>query len=86
VLPWRIVYESLLLVLALRGSAPEPDALCQLADAAPVWVRMEREGRSACLVARMRHGDPPERFRVRARGWGSARGWAVTVAPCAPPM
>lgn len=80
------MHESLLLVLTLRGATPEPDALRQLTDAVPVWVRVEREGGSACLVARMRHDDPPERFRVRARGWGAARGWAVTVAPCAPPM
>jgi hypothetical protein len=81
-----MVHESLVLVLALREALPEPDALVQLADAVPVWVRMEREGRSACLVARMRHGDPPERFRMRVREWGAERGWAVTVAPCAPPM
>lgn len=81
-----MAYESLLLLLALRGAALDPDALRALENSALVWVRVEREGRSACLVARMRHGDPPEQFRTRVRGWGAARGWAVTVAPCAPSM
>lgn len=79
-------YESLLLLLALRGAALDPDALHALEDSSLVWVRVEREGASSCLVARVRHGDPPDQFRIRVRGWGATRGWAVTVAPCAPPM
>lgn len=79
-------YESLLLALPARGAVPDPEALCALENAAPVWMRLEREGRSACLVARVRHADPPDQFRARVRGWGAARGWAVTVAPCAPSM
>jgi hypothetical protein len=34
----------------------------------------------------VRHGDLPEEFRSRVRGWAAARGWAVTVAPCAPSL
>jgi hypothetical protein len=80
-----VAYESLLLFLALRGGALEPDALRTLENTTLVWMRVEREGGSACLVARLRHGDPPAQFRSRVRSWGAARGWAVTVAPCAPP-
>jgi hypothetical protein len=81
-----MAYESLLLLLALRGAPLDPDALHALENSSLVWVRVEREGGSSCLVARLRHGDQPEHFRARVRGWGAARGWAVTVAPCAPPM
>jgi len=81
-----MTHESLLLLLAFRGAVPDADALGHLENSALVWVRVEREGQSACLVARVRHDDPPDQFRARVRGWGQARGWAVTVAPCAPPM
>ncbi|MGH7615004.1 MAG: hypothetical protein ACREMW_13300 [Gemmatimonadales bacterium] len=77
-------YESLLVVLAACGAPPDADALDALEGARLVWVRIEREGRSVCLAARVRHDDRPEEFRSRVRGWGVARGWAVTVAPCAP--
>ena len=77
-------YESLLVVLAAHGVPPDAAALDELVDAAPVWVRLEREGCSVCLAARVRHRDRPEDFRARVRGWGTVRGWAVTVAPCAP--
>jgi hypothetical protein len=79
-----VEYESLLVLLAACGAPPDADALDALEDARPVWVRIEREGRSVCLAARVRHADRPEEFRTRVRGWGVARGWAVTVAPCAP--
>jgi hypothetical protein len=79
-----VEYESLLVVLADRGAPPDADALEALEDARPLWVRIEREGRSVCLAARVRHLDRPEEFRARVRGWGVDRGWAVTVAPCAP--
>ena len=81
-----VEYESLLVLLAACGTPLDADALDALEDAHPVWVRIEREGRSACLAARVRHTDRPEEFRTRVRGWGVARGWAVTVAPCAPPV
>jgi len=79
-----VEYESLLVLLAAGGPPPDADALGALDGARPVWVRIEREGRSVCLAARVRHADLPEEFRARVRGWGVARGWAVTVAPCAP--
>ena len=79
-----VEYESLLVLLAACSAPPDTDALDALEDARPVWVRIEREGRSVCLAARVRHTDRPEEFRTRVRGWGVARGWAVTVAPCAP--
>ena len=81
-----VEYESLLVLLAACGAPPDADALDALEDARPVWVRIEREGRSVCLAAKVRHTDRPEEFRTRVRGWGVARGWAVTVAPCAPPV
>lgn len=79
-------YESLLVVLAARGPLLDLDALRTLVDAQVVWVRIEREGESACLAARVRHPDGPGPFRVRVRSWAAQRSWAVTVAPCAPPM
>jgi hypothetical protein len=81
-----VEYESLLVVLAARGSPLGADALTDLADARPTWMRLEREGESTCLAARVRHGDLPDQFRARVRGWAAARGWAVTVAPCAPSL
>lgn len=79
-------YESLVVLLAARSAPPDGDALESLADIRIVWLRLEREGQSVCLAARVRHRDRPEDFRVRIRGWGVARGWAVTVAPAAPPL
>jgi hypothetical protein len=79
-------YESLLVILASGGTALEPDALRTLVDAEIVWVRIEREGESACLAARVRHRDRPDRFRARVRSWADPRRWAVTVAPCAPTL
>jgi hypothetical protein len=60
-------------------------ALDALAGSAVVWVRVAREGNAACLAARVRHPDPPDRFRDRIRVWGAARGCAVAVAPGRPP-
>lgn len=81
-----VEFESLLVLLAVRGAPLEGDALDSLADARATWVRLEREGEAVCLAARVRHDDRPEEFRTRVRGWAAARGWAVTVAPCAPSL
>jgi hypothetical protein len=75
-------YESVLVVLATGGAALESDALDALPETTVTWSRIEREGRVACLAARVRHQDPVTEFRVRVRQWGAARGWGVTVAPC----
>ncbi|HXF96257.1 MAG TPA: hypothetical protein VNI61_09175 [Gemmatimonadales bacterium] len=74
-------HESLVIVLSAGGAALERDALEAMTGTTVTWVRVEREGRAACLAARVRHADPPEDFRARVRRWGAARGWAVTVAP-----
>jgi hypothetical protein len=77
-----VEYESVVVVLATGGASLERDALDTLEGTAVTWVRLEREGRVACLAARVRHTDPVIEFRVRVRDWGAARGWGVTVAPC----
>lgn len=79
-------FESLLVLLAVRGAPLDGRALDGLANARATWVRLEREGDAVCLAARVRHDDRPEEFRTRVRGWAAARGWAVTVAPCAPSL
>jgi hypothetical protein len=71
----------LVIVLSSGGSPLDAAALDALGLTAVRWVRVEREGEAACLAARVCHDDPPDRFRERVRGWGAARGWAVTVAP-----
>ena len=79
-------YESVVVVLATGGPGEallERDALDAIPGMTVTWARVEREGRVACLAARVRHADPALEFRVRIRQWGSARGWGVTVAPCA---
>jgi hypothetical protein len=76
-----VEHESWVIVLSTGGTPPDGAALAALADAAVAWVRVAREGAAACLTARVRHPDPPERFRERLRVWGAARGWAVAVAP-----
>jgi hypothetical protein len=81
-----VEFESLLVLLALRGASLDDDALDTLVDIHPRWVRLEREGEAVCLAARVRHRDRPEEFRARVRGWAGERGWAVTVAPCAPSL
>jgi len=73
-------HESLLIILSLGGSPLERTALGALTDVLVTWVRVEREGETACLAARVMHGDPPDAFRDRVRRWGAARGWAITVA------
>jgi hypothetical protein len=73
-------HESLLIILSLGGSPLERTALGALTDVMVTWVRVEREGETACLAARVLHGDPPDAFRDRVRRWGAARGWAITVA------
>jgi hypothetical protein len=78
------MHESVVVVLATRGAILEPDALDALPETTVTWLRIEREGRVACLAARVRHIDPVTEFRVRVRQWGAARGWGVTVAPCGP--
>ena len=78
-------YESVVIVLATDGAGLDRDALAALSRTAIAWVRVEREGRVACLAARVRHADPVSEFRVRVREWAAARGWAVTVAPCGTP-
>jgi hypothetical protein len=78
-------YESIVVVLATGGALLERDALDALEGMSVTWVRVEREGESGCLAARVRHADPADQFRVRIREWGVARGWAVTVAPCGTP-
>ena len=75
-------YESVVVVLATGGAVLERDALDTLDGTTVTWIRVEREGRVACLAARVRHSDPVMEFRVRVRQWGVARGWGVTVAPC----
>ncbi|HTI04966.1 MAG TPA: hypothetical protein VL549_06595 [Gemmatimonadales bacterium] len=75
-------YESVLVVLATGGAPLEGDALDALPGTTVTWQRIEREGRVACLAARVRHADPNPEFRMRVRQWGAARGWGVTVAPC----
>ena len=74
--------ESVVVILATQGATLQRDALDALPETAVTWCRVEREGRVACLAARVRHGDPVSEFRVRVRQWGAARGWGVTVAPC----
>lgn len=74
-------HESLVIILSLGGSPLERTALGALTDVMVTWVRVEREGETACLAARVLHGDPPDAFRDRVRRWGAARGWAITVAP-----
>ena len=73
-------HESLLIILSLGGSPLEQTALGALTDVTVTWVRVEGEGATACLAARVLHGDPPDAFRERVRRWGAARGWAITVA------
>ena len=75
-------YESVLVVLATSGATLERDALDALPETTVTWCRVEREGRVACLAARVCHQDAISEFRVRVRQWGAARGWGVTVAPC----
>jgi len=77
-------YESVVVVLATGGAPLERDALDALPETSVTWMRIEREGRVACLAARVRHDDPVSEFRVRVRQWSAARGWGVTVAPCGP--
>lgn len=77
-------YESVVVVLATGGAPLEGDALDSLPEMTVTWSRIEREGRVACLAARVCHADPVSEFRVRVRQWGAARGWGVTVAPCGP--
>ena len=77
-------HESVVVVLATRGGNLEGDALDALPETTVTWLRIEREGRVACLAARVRHSDPANEFRVRVRQWCAARGWGVTVAPCGP--
>jgi hypothetical protein len=81
-----VEYESLLVLLAARSAPPDAGALETLHGIHIVWLRLEREGQSVCLAARVRHRDRPDDFRARVRGWGADRGWAVTVAPAAPPL
>ncbi len=73
-------------MLAGRGESIDPEVLDSLEEARPQWVRLEREGDSACLAARLCHAEPPEVFRDRVRRWAARRKWAVTVAPCAPSL
>ena len=73
-------HESLVIILSLGGSPLEQTALGALSDVTVSWVSVEREGETACLAARVMHGDPPDAFRDRVRRWGAARGWAITVA------
>lgn len=75
-------HESVIVVLATGGASLDGDALDTVPETTVTWVRIEREGRVACLAARVRHPDPTVQFRVRMREWGAARGWGVTVAPC----
>ncbi|MGH7608182.1 MAG: hypothetical protein ACREME_12675 [Gemmatimonadales bacterium] len=77
-------YESVVVVLATDGAALTRDALDTLVGIRVTWVRVDREGRVACLAARVRHADPVIEFRLRVRQWADARGWGVTVAPCGP--
>lgn len=77
-------HESLVIVLSSGGSPLHGESLAELPGAAVRWQRVEREGRAACVAARVRHDDPPEEFGTRIRAWGRVRGWAVTVARCAP--
>jgi len=77
-------YESLVVVLSLGSARLDGGELHELTDTRVLWSRVESEGRASCLAARIRHRDTPDRFRDRVRGWGRARGWAVTVAPGAP--
>jgi hypothetical protein len=82
----RVVdHESLVIVLSSGGSPLDAECLDSLPGVAIQWVRVEREGGSACLAARVRCADRPEDFRDRMRRWGAARGWAVAVAPCRAP-
>ena len=74
-------HESLVIVLAMGGTPLGNTSLAELPDATIRWQRVECEGNAACLAARVSHVDGPEEFARRVRGWGRARGWAVTVAP-----
>ncbi|HYK11077.1 MAG TPA: hypothetical protein VEV39_09775 [Gemmatimonadales bacterium] len=78
------VGESLVIILSAGGSPLTDDALGEFDGVSPVWVRVEREGSVACLAARIRHLESVTELGVRIRGWGGARGWTVTVAPCSP--
>jgi hypothetical protein len=78
------MHESVVVVLATQGATLESDALDALSETTVTWMRIEREGRVACLAARVRHPDPTTEFRLRVRQWSAARGWGVTVAPCGP--
>ena len=77
-------HESLVIILSLGGSPLERTALGALSDVTVSWARVEREGETACLAARVMHSDPPDAFRDRVRRWGAARGWAITVASSGP--
>jgi len=77
-------YESVVVVLSAGGAILERDALDALLETTVTWCRIEREGRVACLAARVRHPDPVIEFRVRVRQWAAGRGWGVTVALCGP--
>jgi hypothetical protein len=79
-----IQHESVVVVLATSGARLDGDAFDTLPETSVTWVRIEREGRVACLAARVRHADSTTEFRLRVRQWGAARGWGVTVAPCGP--
>src|ERR1051326_9516300 len=74
-------YESVLVVLATGGAPLEGDALDGLPGTTVTWQRIEREGRVACLAARVSHADPLSDFRMRVRQWGAAPRWGGHVWP-----
>ncbi len=80
-----VAHESLVIILATGGSPLGRTSLAELPQATVRWQRVECEGSAACVAARVDHPDPPEAFAARIRGWGRARGWAITVAPSGPP-
>src|SRR3989449_11122237 len=85
-LRWASVdHESLVIILSAGGSPLDGGSLAPLSDASVVWVRVECEGRAACLAARVRHGDPPDAFRDRVRRVGAARGGGLAVGSVLPP-
>jgi hypothetical protein len=67
-------HESLVIVLSSGGSPLDGESLAKLPDVAVRWQRVEREGRAACVAARIRHATRPKNS---AREFGSGDGSAA---------
>lgn len=73
--------RSIAVILSVRGTALDLDALGDLPTGRLVRAEFAWGDQAACVAATLEHDCTPGELAAHLRRWAAGRGWSVTIAP-----